>query len=269
MKYKLITSDFDNTIYDGNRISPRVLRAIAAYREAGGKFVVSTGRVFASILKKLPSLGVDDEVIACQGSAIYRASTGEVLERFPLSPELARKAVDFFESKGDVCHAYADTEFFVAEKNPLSEAYADYCDARPTYLGRPLSSFLPEMAFTNKIIGILGITEIDGRIAELQAHLGAGAEVTKSSPIFLEVTSSDAGKGNCLIALAKQLGIPREETVAVGDNLNDLSMVRAAGLGVSVGNGVDALKKAADLVVPSIEEDGVAVLLEKAVRDEL
>ena len=269
MKYKLITSDFDNTIYDGKQVSPRVLRAIAAYREAGGKFVVSTGRVFASIRKKLPPLGVDDEVIACQGSAIYRASTGEVLERFPLPPEIAQKAVDFFEKKGDVCHAYADMEFFVAKKNPLTEAYAAYCDACPTYLGRPLSEFLPEMAFTNKIIGILGMSEIDGRIAELAAHLGEGAEVTKSSPIFLEVTSSKAGKGNCLVALARQLNIPVEQTIAVGDNLNDLSMVRAAGLGVSVANGVEKLKQEADLVVPSIEEDGVAVLLEKAVKDEL
>ena len=263
MKYKLITSDYDNTIYDGERVSPRVLRAIAAYRRAGGRFVVATGRVFESIRPEVSRIGADDEVIACQGSAIYRASTCDVLERFPLSPDVAMKAVRFYEDRGIVCHAYLDREFFVAEKNDLSEAYADYCRVRPTYLGRPLSEFLPEMTATNKVIAILGISEIDTVMSELQGVLGPTAEVTKSSPIFLEVTSAKAGKGNSLVALARHYGIPLEETVAVGDNLNDLSMVRTAGLGVSVGNGVPELKAAAKLVVPSVTEDGVAVLIEK------
>ena len=267
MKYKLITSDYDHTIFDGERVSPRVLSAIADYRRAGGKFVVATGRVFESIRPEIPRIGADDEVIACQGGAIYRASTCEVLDRFPLTPEIALKAVKYYESRGAVCHAYHDRAFFVAEKNDLSEAYADYCRVRPTYLGRPLSTFLPEMPVTNKIIAILGEEEIDGALTELAALLGPEAEVTKSSPIFLEVTSAKAGKGNCLVALARRLDIPIEQTVAVGDNLNDLSMVRAAGLGVSVANGVPALKEAADLVVPSIEEDGVALLIEQILNE--
>lgn len=269
MKYKLIASDYDNTIYDGERVSPRVKKAIADYRQAGGKFVVATGRIFESIRKEIPSLGADDEVIACQGSAIYSASSGLAIERFPLPPEIARLAVSFFESKGDICHAYADREFFVAEKNPFSEEYADYCRVRPTYLHRPLSTFLAEMGVTNKIISILGLSEIDQRMTELSALLGKEAEVTKSSPIFLEVTSSKAGKGNCLLALANRLGIPVEETVAVGDNLNDLSMITAAGLGVSVGNGVPALREKARLVVPSVQEDGVAELIERILSDDL
>ena len=269
MKYKLIASDFDNTIYDGTEIHPRVLQAIAAYRKAGGKFVVATGRIFESIRKKMGMIGADDELIACQGAALYKASTGKVLERFPLSPEIAKIAVDFFEARGDVCHAYADKEFYVAEENPSSQVYAAYCEVTPTYLGRPLSTFLPEMAATNKIISILGLDEIDGRMEELAALLGKDAEVTKSAPMFLEVTSAKAGKGNCLIALANRLGIPIEETVAVGDNLNDLSMIRAAGLGATVENGVPALKKEADIVLPSVKEGGVADLIEKILRDEL
>ena len=269
MKYKLITSDFDNTIYDGERVSPRVRKAIADYRRAGGKFVVATGRIFESIRPEVVAVGADDEVIACQGGAIYLASTGEVLQRFPLSPEIAMKAVRYYESKGAICHAYLDREFYVEKKNPLSEAYADYCHVRPTYLGRPLSAFLPEMAATNKIISILDESVIDGYLEELAALLGEEAEVTKSSPIFLEVTSAKAGKGNALVALARRLGIPIEETVAVGDNLNDLSMVRAAGLGVSVANGVPALQVAADLVIPSIAEDGVATLIERVLDDAL
>ncbi len=60
MKYKLIASDFDNTIYDGTEIHPRVLQAIAAYRKAGGKFVVATGRIYEPIRKKMGMIGADD-----------------------------------------------------------------------------------------------------------------------------------------------------------------------------------------------------------------
>ena len=269
MKYKLIASDFDNTIYDGEKVSPRVIKAIADYRRAGGKFVVATGRIFESIRKKVPALGADDEVIACQGGGIYNARTCEVLDRFPLPREIAKQAVEYFEAHGDVCHAYADREFFVARKNPLTEEYAAYCEVTPTILDRPLSSFLPTMAATNKVISILDTSIIDSRLTELAGILGSEAEVTKSSPIYLEVTSVKAGKGNCLIALANRLGIPVEETVAVGDNLNDLSMVKAAGLGVSVGNGVPRLKEAADLVIPSIQEDGVAELIYRILDGDL
>ena len=267
MKYKLIASDFDNTIHDGERVPPRVLRAIAEYRQAGGKFVVATGRVFESIRKKMGMLGADDELIACQGAALYRASTGEVLKRFPLSPELAKKAVDFYEARGDVCHAYADHEFFVEKENPFSGKYAAYCDVEPTYIGYPLSKFLPKMPFVNKVIAILPVEIIDQRLKELSALLGPEAEVTKSAPMFLEVTSAKAGKGNCLTALANLLGIPMEQTAAVGDNLNDLSMVRAAGLGATVQNAVPALKDAADIVLPSVFDGGVADLIYKILDD--
>ena len=269
MKYKLIASDFDNTIYDGHAVSPRVLAAITAYRRAGGRFVVATGRIYESIRKKMPLLDADDELIACQGAALYSASTGEVYARFPLPPEVARTAVEYFESIGAVCHGYADREFYVEKKNPYSDWYAAYCETSPTYLGYPLSRFLPEMEATNKVISILPEDEIDGRMIELREILGSSAEVTKSAPMFLEVTSSQAGKGNCLVALAERLGIPMEETVAVGDNLNDLSMILVAGIGAAVGNSVPGLIEHADLILPPITEDGVAVLLERAIADEL
>ena len=267
MKYRLLASDFDSTIYDGKEVPPRVIRAIFEYRRAGGRFVVATGRIFESIRKKMPILDADDEVIACQGAALYSVKTGEVLQRFPLPPEIARKAVDYYEAHSDVCHAYADREFYVAKENPMSEVYAAYCEVTPTYLGYPLSEYLPQMAATNKIISILPVDIIDDRLRELTELLGEEAEVTKSAPMFLEVTSAKAGKGNCLVALAKRLGIPIEEVAAVGDNLNDLSMVRAAGLGVAVDNAVPALKEAADLVIPSVTEGGVADLIEMILNE--
>ena len=65
MKYRLIASDFDNTLYDEVALSPRALKAIADYRAAGGKFCIATGRIFTAIRPFIQEVGADDEVIAC------------------------------------------------------------------------------------------------------------------------------------------------------------------------------------------------------------
>ena len=103
----------------------------------------------------------------------------------------------------------------------------------------------------------------------ITGRLGKDAEVTKSAPIFLEVTSHDAGKGNALEYLAHYFSIPISQTVAVGDHLNDLSMVLRAGLGCAVDNAIPELKERADLVLPSVFDDGVAVLIERVLADEI
>jgi len=269
MKYKLIASDFDNTLYDEIALSPRAIKAIADYRAAGGKFCVATGRIFPAIRPFLPQIGADDEVIACQGSAIYYASTGEVIKKFALDHATAIKAATYFEERGDVCHAYDDAHFHVARENPLSKMYGEYCNMSPAVEGRPISSYIREMPAVNKVIGIVSEDTIDAKVEELRALIGNEAEVTKSAPMFLEVTSLHAGKGNALKYLAEYLSIPISETVAVGDNLNDLSMVQAAGLGCAVDNAIPYLKERAGLVLPSVYEDGVATLIERILADEI
>ncbi len=269
MKYSLIASDFDGTIYDGKQVSPAVKRAIAAYREAGGRFVIATGRVYPSIRQLIPTIGADDYCLACHGAALYRVDSGEAILRFPLPHEVAWKTFRYFEERNIVFHAYSDKEFFVREENPLTKAYSEYCRVEPTFVHEPLSKALPDSFCPNKIMGIVAEDKLDGCIEELQSILGNEADVTKSSAFFLEVTSPRAGKGNGVLALAEYLGIPREKTVAVGDHMNDLSMIRAAALGAAVGNAVDALKKEADIVLPPITEDGVAVLIDKILKDEL
>ena len=199
MKYRLIASDFDNTLYDEVALSPRALKAIAEYRAAGGKFVIATGRIFPAIRPFIDKVGADDEVIACQGSAIYHASSGEVIKKYALDKDTAVAAARFFERNGDVCHAYDDAHFHVAQENPLSKMYGEYCGLKPAVEGLPISEYILEMPVVNKVIGIVSEDTIDAKVEELRALIGKDAEVTKSAPIFLEVTSHDAGKGNALI----------------------------------------------------------------------
>jgi hypothetical protein len=85
----------------------------------------------------------------------------------------------------------------------------------------------------------------------------------RSHILFVEITSPGVSKGSALAFLAGYFGIPREETIAVGDNGNDVSMIEWAGLGVAMANATPDAIAAADWVAPPVGEDGVATLIDK------
>lgn len=90
-----------------------------------------------------------------------------------------------------------------------------------------------------------------------------GIAVSSSYAQNVEINAAAATKGGALAALAAQLGVPRERTIAFGDGLNDLSMIVSAGLGIAMANACEELKAAADFVTASCDEDGVALGIEK------
>ena len=106
-------------------------------------------------------------------------------------------------------------------------------------------------------------------LAELREKLvKAGLSVSSSFKTNIEITSQGLGKGQAVAWLARYLGIGREQVMCFGDNTNDASMLRAAGVGVAMGNAVAELKAQANLVAPPCAEDGLARLLRDCVFDE-
>ena len=89
--------------------------------------------------------------------------------------------------------------------------------------------------------------------------------ITLSTPYFCEFTNPLAHKGAALEFLAQYYGIPIEQTMAFGDQNNDITMIKTAGIGVAVGNATEELKQAADFVTKTISEDGVVYAIEKIV----
>jgi len=87
--------------------------------------------------------------------------------------------------------------------------------------------------------------------------------VYKSKPTYLEIMAQNVLKSSAIAILIKARGVVKEEIVAIGDNYNDIDMLRFAGLGVAMGNAPDEVKSAADIVTLSNDEDGLKVVLEK------
>lgn len=89
--------------------------------------------------------------------------------------------------------------------------------------------------------------------------------IVRSTPFFLEFMNKDASKGNALAALSKKLGIKQDEVMSLGDQGNDMTMIKWAGLGVAMGNAIDDIKAAANEITAPNSEDGVAQAIEKFV----
>ncbi|HKD95513.1 MAG TPA: HAD hydrolase family protein, partial [Gaiellaceae bacterium] len=98
--------------------------------------------------------------------------------------------------------------------------------------------------------------------AELEPRFAGRLFISKSLPFFLEFAHPDVSKGSGLAFVADRLGFGQAETVACGDGENDRELLDWAGFGVAVANAHEDVLARADLVVPSVEEEGVAVLLE-------
>lgn len=99
---------------------------------------------------------------------------------------------------------------------------------------------------------------VERELAHLTAHFGTGLSVVRSDATLGELTAPGLSKGLALAILARHLGVAREHVMAIGDENNDVPMLQWAGLGLAMGNAPSSVQGAADAVIPSVEEDGVA-----------
>ncbi|MCM1438940.1 MAG: Cof-type HAD-IIB family hydrolase [Roseburia sp.] len=264
---KLIVSDFDGTLADSrNVVTDRVISAINGYVERGGIFAVCTGRILPSILPRVREMGLKGLVIACQGGVIADIESGGILRDKTFENGLTSEICAYLESIETNVQAYFTQGFY--SDLPAGEShlalYESIIGVTARHTETPLSEFTAKAAFKfNKVATMCtpaGQAELYEKIRE---KFGQVADVTCSAKVLIEISPYGETKGAAVKYLAKRYGVPIEKCCAVGDNLNDLSMIEAAGVGVAVGNAVDGLKNAADFIAPTCDEDAVAAVIEK------
>ena len=144
-------------------------------------------------------------------------------------------------------------------------AYIQYSSMRNRMPIRQVSDFVATAQSTGivKCIIVGEPTILPPIEKEMQEALKGKAGVFRSEPFFLEIVPKDVDKAYGLDVLLGKLGMGREELLAFGDGYNDISMLQMAGMGVAMGNAEEEIKKAADFVTRSNEDDGVAYAIEK------
>lgn len=267
MKLKLFALDMDGTLLqpDHRTISSADQEAIRRAVAAGAQFVPATGRMARFIPEPVQALDCWEYAITSNGAAVFERKSGKILCGHYLDRELLAEILAGLEPFSPFFEIYADGQSFIERKRlEHPEAYhiplhsVDFFRHKGNLIDSA-QAFLQEEHHLEKIY-------LPYLRPEIQAPMRAFLEsfpvlVTSSVGDNLEVNAPTATKGNALRFLQEYLGLSREELLAIGDQDNDLSMIRYAGVGVAMGNALPAVQQEADFVTKTNEENGVAFAL--------
>ena len=267
---KLIASDLDGTLLDSSaRLSDANRDAVCEMVKRGAHFVPTSGRAHYEIIPQVRDLDCVRYVISSNGARVYDKKTGISIETLICKEDFASiyntmkdftvyftvhhegtTFVDENLSTRDTMEYYGINEYYKAHIKNTCVKMPNFAD----YFGTPRAV---EM--------VCGFFKYESELKDCIQRLSSvkGIFVTSSTAGSIEILSAKATKGSAVVSLAKELGIDICDTVAVGDSLNDLTMIEKAGLGVATANAVPALRDAADLTVCSNDEDVAVHLLNK------
>ena len=266
--YKLIACDMDETLLNtkDRKVSAKNVETIQKARQKGVKFVPATGRGYRSIQGTLNELGLIDlpneYVISFNGGAITENQNNRLLHfdgiPFELAEEFFKRGLNY-----DVCiHVYTLDTVYVYNFTDNEKAYLNGRMEVEEFFDKNID-FLKGQEIV-KALYVNTNQDYLHQIAEDLKDITADVDVSYSSNRYIEFNHKGVNKGQGLLNLAKRLGIKQEETIAIGDNFNDISMIEAAGLGVGVANCVEGIKPQCDYITSATcDEDAVAEVIDK------
>ncbi|MDH6364773.1 Cof subfamily protein (haloacid dehalogenase superfamily) [Enterococcus sp. PF1-24] len=268
MSIKLVAIDIDGTLLNNDRqITPKVRAAIQAARAAGVYVVLCTGRPLpgvADLLADLEMNTANDFVITYNGSLVQNVASGDIIVRYGMTLADYIEVEMLARKNGVHFHAINHESIYTPNRD-----IGKYSVHEATLVNMPLKYRTPEeMTEEIQIIKMMMIDDkeiLDAVIPKLPADFTEKYTAVRSTEFYYEILNKEAHKGNGLAALAKHLGIQQAETMAIGDNENDLAMIEYAGMGIAVGNATANVKAAAQATVASNQEDGVAEAFTKFV----
>lgn len=264
----LICTDLDGTLLRNDKsISKENSEAIEYFKREGGYFTFITGRMpYTS--KSLYDMIKPNAPVGCiNGGGIYDFERDEYLWSITLPEdvkELVEAVIEGVPSCGVQMNAL-DKIYFCRENERMAK-FRQFTGA-PNIVGDHRTLDVP---VAKVVFGSDSEEEIN-RIADiLYSHpRSAEFDYIRSERTLYEILPKGSSKGNLLPRLAEILGIDKAKTVAVGDYNNDVSMIKAAGVGIAVANAVEEAKAAADIVTVSNEEDAIAKIIEMIDSGEL
>lgn len=269
MKYKLLVLDLDGTLTNSKKeITRHTKETLIKAQEAGLKVVLASGRPtygVAPLANELELQKYEGYILAYNGGEIIDWKTRELMYEKQLDsdllPYLYRCA-----KENDFAIVTYENEYVLTEKPDdeyvLKEALLNVMKIKK------VDNFLE--AVKHPITKCLIVGE-SSRLAllekEMYEKLKDRMGVFRSEPYFLELVPKGIDKAQSLSVLLEEIGMTKNEMIAIGDGFNDLSMIQYAGLGIAMENAQDVVKQAADFITLSNEEDGVAYAVEKFYLD--
>ena len=263
MTIKLIAIDMDDTLLNEVQlITPRTREAIRLAMNRGVAVTIATGRMFCSALPFARELGIELPLIIYNGAMVREIESGRILFHRPVPVETAQAVGDLFREQGWYLQKYVDDVLYVKELDENALYYANYAGVEAVPLGE---KFYDMTEAPTKMLSMGERPLLDEISALLTKYWGARLYMASSKTRYLELVDSGVNKGEALGHLARSLGVQQSEVLAIGDSMNDVDMIKYAGIGVAMGNANEKVRAAADFVTSSNSEDGVAAAIEKFV----
>ena len=267
MVYKMIVSDIDGTLVDNKQdLSEITLDAVRRYIESGGMFTIATGRMEAAVHRFQDQLGLNVPAILYNGARVVDLKNDRVIHEWKLTERQVEAAVSMIEDYPMDMILYQDGRAYIKEMTELLAEHAGKDRVELIEIGD--FKALDFKRITKALmIGDNGC--FSGFMDVYNSRVQSKPEFVQSEETYLEILPSGADKGEALKALSGHTGIPLNEIIGIGDNPNDLGLVKTAGLGVAVSNAHKDVKQAAGMVVASNVDNGVAELIEKVMSGEI
>ena len=273
MKYKLIVSDFDDTIVDDSQyISESTINAIRDYEQRGGKFVFCTGRMISAIIPHARKMGLKGDIIGYQGAVVADIESGAFLIEHAIPNDKAIDVAEYLEAKGLYYQLYQNDTFVIEKENDYSTLYRKFTFKEPIVVGESLLSYMKRIKLSpTKILLINEPENIPCILEELQSVFGDRLLINSSKRFIIEIVPLGINKGSAVRDLAEKYNLSLDDVIVVGDGLNDIPMLSCGAYGIAVENANPKLKEIADNVtdlegvMDSIEElsTGIDTALDK------
>ena len=272
MKYKLLVLDVDGTLLNNAReISNRTLAALLKVQQMGVRIVLASGRPTYGLMPLAKTLELGNYggfILSYNGCQIIKAQNGEILFERRINPEMlpylekkARKNnFAIFTYHDDIIITDTPENEYIISEAVLNNQKIIKEDEFSTAVDFPPCKC---MLVSNDEEALIVLED------HWRRQLNGTLDVFRSEPYFLEVVPCGIDKANTLGALMEKLNIKREEVIAIGDGVCDVTMLQLAGMGIAMGHSQDSVKVCADYVTASNEEDGVAQAVEKMILAEV
>lgn len=255
----LLAIDLDGTLLDrSHRVAARTREALHRAHAAGIRIVLCTGRSFTETRPVLAQIGLDlDATVTVGGALISDAATGATLECTPFEPEIAARVLDWFIERRyvslwlhDGCAAGFDGYVIDgAIRHAAVDLWLAMSGCRMEAVARPPAGRAPlRIAIVDDSDALVRLSaEFADAFGDETTHNVIDVPSLKFTVI--EAFAARVSKWSGILGLCRRWGIDPAATVAVGDDVNDVSMLRGAALGVAMGNAVPAARDAADWII--------------------
>ncbi|AYO29656.1 Cof-type HAD-IIB family hydrolase [Biomaibacter acetigenes] len=271
MQYKMVCLDIDGTLLNSeHKISlktKKVIHDVAVHKKV--PVILVSSRMPKGMLFLQKELDIMEPMV-CYNGALIIDKDNAVLLSVIIPVFIARQVYDIAKALNVHLSIYKDDEWYIEDMDEWAMQESAITKAIPNIaqFNGLFNTWGDDNTGPNKFL-CMGkpedIKEVEGKLYEKLSH---ELNIYESKLTYLEINHKNASKTTSIDFLIKRFGIKKSEIIAIGDNYNDIDMLKYAGLGIAMGNAPDDVKKHADFVTSTNDEDGVACALKKFIFDE-